>query len=96
MNGRKIITVLVIALAAISVGCSSQLYMPASSNAAQQQDLLAGRKLYVSKCGGCHNLHLPGEFSASAWEKNISEMQEKAKISDEQKKLILNYLTSQP
>jgi hypothetical protein len=74
--------------------CSPLLYIPSAANETEQKELLAGRKLYVSHCGGCHNLHLPKEFDAAGWNRNISEMQVKAKISDDEKQVILKYLTS--
>nr|HMT28793.1 hypothetical protein [Bacteroidia bacterium] len=51
-----------------------------------------GRKLYVNKCGSCHSLHLPHQYSADVWIKNIDEMQERAKINETEKKLIADYL----
>jgi mono/diheme cytochrome c family protein len=76
--------------------CSQSLYMPASTDANKQQQLLAGRKLYVNHCSNCHNLYLPKQFDASGWTKQLDEMQEKAKITTEEKQLIFEYLTSQP
>ncbi|HKR07360.1 MAG TPA: hypothetical protein VJY62_22190 [Bacteroidia bacterium] len=76
--------------------CSQSLYMPASTDSTKQQELLAGRKLYVDHCSNCHNLHLPKEYDAAGWKKQLDEMQVKAKITDEEKQLIFQYLTSQP
>ena len=94
MNNKKIIITL--SLACIIYSCSTQLYIPASADAKKQEQLLAGRKLYVIHCSGCHNLYLPKRFSADQWKKNVEEMQPKAKITDEEKQLIFQYLTSQP
>ena len=80
----------------ILYSCRQSLYMPASPDATKQQALLAGRKLYVSHCSGCHNLHFPKEFTADRWGKELDEMAVKAKINDEDKALIFQYLTSQP
>jgi hypothetical protein len=72
------------------------LYVPASADQERTgimlDSLTEGRKLYVSHCGSCHNLHLPQQYSAAEWEKNVAEMQVKAGISDNQKANILNYL----
>ncbi len=91
---KKIITTLLLGI--IILGCSQSLYLPASADAAQQEKLLKGRNHYVTYCSGCHNLHFPKEFTEAQWKTNLDEMQVKAKISDEQKQLILDYLTSQP
>ena len=75
--------------------CDRTLYMPASPDTARQQQLLAGRKLYVDHCSSCHNLHLPHEYDSAGWIKRLDEMQEKAKITDEEKQLIFEYLTAE-
>ncbi len=78
----------------ILYGCRQALYMPDSPDAAKQQELLSGRKLYVDHCGSCHNLHLPKERDAMSWKKQLDEMQAKAKITDTEKELIFKYLTA--
>jgi len=90
----KIVLAFIFVTALIS--CSRTLYMPASPDAAKQEQLLAGRKLYVDHCSSCHNLHLPNEYKAEGWKKQLDEMQVKAKISDAEKQLIFEYLTSTP
>ena len=93
---NRIIIILIFALACFVIfSCSLQLYMPASTDAVKQNELLRGRKLYVNHCGGCHNLHLPKEYTASQWEKNMDEMQDRAKITDGEKQLIFEFLTFQ-
>lgn len=81
------------------VGCSSALKIPSGEDAVKSgtslDTLLEGRKLYISSCSSCHNLFLPEKFTHREWEKNVEEMQEKAKINDIQKELILKYLKSQ-
>ena len=85
-----------VCVCAIIFGCKTQLYMPAAMDAAEQRELLQGRKIYVDHCGSCHNLHLPAEYNAEGWKKQLNEMQLKAKISDEEKGLVLKYLISHP
>lgn len=88
----------------ILYSCASQLYQPASINVqkARQVDpditleqLQSARQLYAAKCSSCHNLHLPGEFTSKQWPEILNKMQPKAKITDDQKKLLLAYLTSE-
>jgi mono/diheme cytochrome c family protein len=76
--------------------CTQSLYMPAVSDVAIQEKLMAGRKLYVGHCSGCHNLHFPQEYTAAQWDLQLDEMQVKAKITDQERELIQLYLTSQP
>ncbi|PWT93845.1 MAG: hypothetical protein C5B54_01245 [Acidobacteria bacterium] len=73
--------------------CKPLLYVPSSNNPEEQDELLLGRKLYVNYCSSCHNLHLPKEYNADQWKRNVDEMQEKAKITDDEKQLILQFLT---
>ena len=75
--------------------CKPLLYLPSSSDPKEQNELLLGRKLYVNHCSSCHNLHLPKEYNAAQWKGNVDEMQEKAKITDGEKQLILQFLTYQ-
>jgi hypothetical protein len=89
---KKIVVIIVLGI--IIYGCKSTLYMPASKDATQQQQLLAGRSLYVAHCGSCHNLHFPSEFTTDEWKVKIGEMQKRAKITDEEKELVLKYLIS--
>jgi len=72
--------------------CGPTLYIPQSADAETQVKLLTGRKLYIEKCSGCHNLFLPQQFTAVQWELNLNEMQERSTISNLQKELIWNYL----
>ena len=87
----------IIVLAFILQSCSSQLYIPVS-NAGEIaiENLQKGRKLYVNNCSSCHQLFLPQKYDNSKWQKNLDEMQLRSKISDEQKKLIFDYLVNVP
>jgi len=51
-----------------------------------------GRNLYMSKCGGCHQLFDPNSYTKSEWNKIMLAMQEKSKINDQQKNEILNWI----
>ena len=54
-----------------------------------------GYVLYKDKCGACHRLHSPSEYTISKWEQNLIEMYPKAKVAnEEEKQLIRNYLFS--
>jgi hypothetical protein len=54
-----------------------------------------GYTLYKNKCGSCHRLHPPSEYTISKWEKSLIEMYPKAKVtSEEEKQLIRDYVVS--
>jgi len=77
--------------------CSSKLYIPTESvNSVSVSDLNKGRELYVNHCGSCHSLYLPNQYSAPVWQHNLDEMQARANITDDQKKLIHDYLVNAP
>ncbi len=94
MNKLKIQSIILICYLLLS--CKPLLYIPISNDSVEQQQLTTGRKLYVSHCGNCHNLHLPKERDLEGWKKQLDKMQVKAKITDEEKQLIFKYLTYQP
>lgn len=79
------------------ISCSSQLYVPMQEvNSISVENLKKGRDLYVNNCSSCHQLYLPNKYDAVSWQHNLDEMQAKAKITDEQKKQIYDYLVSAP
>ena len=76
--------------------CSSALYEPDLKEVKDEAlfaELKEGRKVYVEKCGSCHNLYLPEKFSKSRWEEELDEMQKRAKLTDKEKANILKYVT---
>lgn len=54
--------------------------------------LQSGRQKYIDRCGGCHSLHLPSEFTEVQWRKAVEDMRERARVSPEEEDLILLYL----
>jgi len=91
----KKIILLSVCIAGLLYCCSPTLSIPSSEDPITQQRLLAGRKLYVTSCSSCHNLHLPRAYAAIVWTQNLDEMQTNSSITDEEKQLIYEYLTSQ-
>ena len=95
----KVAIIFIIFIASVLIyQCSPALYMPVTTDAQRSgtalDTLLKGRTLYVKNCNSCHNLRPPERFTATEWEKNLEEMQQKAKISSDEKEIILKYLTS--
>lgn len=87
----------IIILVVVLQSCSSQLYIPVSNaGEIEIENLQKGRKLYANNCASCHQLFLPRKYDNSKWQKNLDEMQVRSKISDDQKKLIFDYLVNAP
>ena len=87
---------IVFVLLVLFCSCSPALYLPTIADADRTgistDSLVIGRTLYVNHCGSCHNLHLPEQYTKQHWEKEIPQMQLKAKISKEDAKLITNFI----
>ena len=77
------------------VACKSALYIPVTENIAKNaniDELVKGRASYINKCSSCHSLYLPEKFTKEEWTKNVDKMAPKAKITNQEKKLILAYV----
>jgi hypothetical protein len=56
------------------------------------EELKEGSKLYVLKCGNCHNLILPSKYTAAEWEKEyLPKEWAKAQVEDAQEKKKIAY-----
>lgn len=82
-------------------GCVPALLMPgakdaeralASGNVMPLDTLKQAHKLYINKCGGCHFLYRPYQFTKDKWMEIMPEMKIEAKLSDEEYKMIYDYL----
>jgi hypothetical protein len=51
-----------------------------------------GRDLFISKCNACHQLYSPDRFNSTEWDSILVPMQQKAKIDDEQRNVIYNWI----
>ena len=73
----------------------SLLFISCSSNATNNQltKFPEGRELYLSKCTSCHRAYEREKFTAEKWKAVLNEMTVKAKLNDDEKTLILNYLS---
>ena len=65
---------------------------PVHGSGSDLASLNKGYNLYVNKCGACHYLYRPAKFEAEKWKRDMPEMSERAKITKEEQRLILNYL----
>jgi len=56
-------------------------------------DLAEGKSLYENNCAKCHKLYDTKDFTKEQWQPIVLRMQKKARISDEQREKIFNYIT---
>ena len=53
-----------------------------------------GEELYYNKCSGCHRLHSKTEFNSEKWKSEVEEMSKKARLNEDEKRMIIEYLTN--
>jgi len=91
----KIITVIAL-LAIVLYSCGGSKSVPAAVETVKKVELTPalaeGKGLYENNCAKCHKLYDPAEFTAEKWTGILKWMQPKAKITDEQRTSIYNYL----
>lgn len=85
------------------VGCSASLLPPDTSNVERArslkssvtlQELHEGYRAYRAKCGGCHGLYLPSEYTAEQWSSHVSRMARKSRLVEGEEQMIILYLSS--
>ncbi|NPA34403.1 MAG: hypothetical protein GXO48_05690 [Chlorobi bacterium] len=81
--------------------CATKLIHPTSADVERARQwypevdsltLVTGMKLYKAKCGQCHRPIHPGTFTAREWIRHVNEFSDEAKLSDNQKLLIIIYV----
>ncbi len=97
MNSRRYFTGSFLLLISLIVSCAPALYIPTLADAqiagVTTESLVTGRKVYVDNCSNCHSLYRPEHFTKNEWAKVMPVMQKKAKIDNEQRKMIVKYLS---
>jgi len=79
----------------LMLGCSSTkkvVVIQPETKTVLSETALQGQTLYENNCKRCHRLHNADEYTAARWPSILNSMQKKAKITDQQKELIFEYL----
>ena len=79
----------------IVLSCKSALYLPTEAHTSagiSLKELQIGRELYVNRCGSCHTLYLPEQFTPTHWKSTLEVMKPKAKLTSAECNLITKYL----
>lgn len=90
MIEKLLIVFFLFIFAAAFINCSSSSLGDDINN--QLTKFPEGRELYLSKCTSCHKPYRREMFTAEKWKASLEEMTVKAKLNEEEKTLILNYL----
>ncbi len=79
----------------VMLGCGSTkkvMIAQPETKTVLSENALQGKTLYENNCVRCHRLYNASEFTAARWPSILDSMQKKAKITDQQKELINEYL----
>lgn len=85
------------ALAFIAVAAASctQKNVPVAETQTNQVELLAqGKTIYENSCKRCHDLPVPTDFTSVQWVGIMNSMAPKAKLTEDQHKLVYDYVVS--
>jgi mono/diheme cytochrome c family protein len=58
------------------------------------EDLARGREVFVGRCAGCHTLPRPDVKTTEEWAGVVAEMAPGARLSSEDRDLVLRYLSA--
>ncbi len=56
-----------------------------------EKDRLAAQQLYVSRCTKCHDLFDPNDYTQKEWQRWMTKMGKKAKLTREEQQLLNRY-----
>jgi cytochrome c len=72
----------------VLLGCAG----PANRTVLPAGETETGRKIYYAKCAKCHKFYDPKQYSDEEWNMWMGKMKKKAKLSDEQERMLLTYI----
>jgi hypothetical protein len=84
----KIIFILLAGALCLIAACSGGFVV----NMKEQTNFPEGRELFVSKCNSCHQLYSPSLHTKTEWDSILVLMKKKAKINNEQRNEIYNWI----
>ncbi len=53
---------------------------------------VSGKQIFEAKCGRCHSLRSPSEFTSQEWRPIMNRMADKAKLTTDEKTQVLTYV----
>jgi len=57
---------------------------------------IEGERVYKSKCGECHKLENPADYTSDQWIRIMKSMAKKAKLNESEKNDVIAFVTSHP
>ncbi len=74
--------------------CTPKTVPTANTQTATADNLAQGKTIYENSCGKCHDLPEPTKYDAQKWVGIMNWMAPKAKLTEEQHKLVYDYVIS--
>lgn len=90
-----------IVLALLTGGCVPALMLPTTADVERAnttgyvitfEALEEAHKLYISRCGNCHFLYRPYQFTKEKWDQVMPDMKKEAKLTNQEYELLLKYV----
>jgi hypothetical protein len=88
---KKTIT-LFVGIAIVFVSCSPKATTKTVAEPGSTDPMVMGKSLFVARCSKCHELPKVGNFTANKWTGIVDWMAPKARLSAQEKQLVLNYV----
>jgi len=96
MNRKRIFSALITLIMSSGIAIYTQIPNDSISSGSTQLDSLKmGKEVFENSCVRCHKLKDPTRFTKEEWPKLVGKMQKRAKITDEQKEMIIKYVVSE-
>lgn len=67
--------------------------MKTSSSTVTNEQYVQGKAVFEANCGRCHKYRDPTKYTTTQWTKWLDKMAPKAKLSDEQKMQVFNFVS---
>lgn len=81
-------SLVLIFLVLVVAACSKKM----SATKAPPAEVVSGNQIFDAKCGRCHDLKKPVDFTAAEWIPIMESMAKKAKLNAEEKEQVTSYV----
>lgn len=95
MNTKRFFSLAVVVLLSSAGGIFAAKQNDTAKNKTPVDSVSTGKALYEKNCVRCHKLKDPAKYTKAQWPGLVNKMQKRAKITDEEKSIILTYLATE-
>ena len=95
---KKLVTIVILsffifACSHKTASTTSGTALKTSSATVTQEQFMEGKMVFEANCAKCHKLRNPASHTKEQWVKWLDKMAPKAKLTDEQKAQVYNYVS---